>query len=72
MCSFLKYQIDIMPTICFVSLGFASGTKNMQGIIPTFDSFKTFYSIKKCNIYRLNVLSFTLGIQNVFVIEASN
>ena len=40
-------------TICFVSLGFASGTKNMQGIIPTSDTFWRFCSIKRCTIYGL-------------------
>ena len=37
-----------------------------------FDTFRTFFSIKRCQIYRLDVLSFALGIQNVFVVEVSN
>ena len=31
MYSLLKYQIEIMPTVCFVSLGFALGTKKHLG-----------------------------------------
>ena len=38
MCLLLKYKIAIMPTVSFVSLGCASGTKNTVGIITTFDN----------------------------------
>ena len=31
-----------------------------------------FWRIKRCNIYRLDVPSFALGIQNVFVVEVPN
>ena len=41
-------------------------------IIAAFDTFRTFCSIKRCNIYRLNPLNFALGIQNVFVVKVSN
>ena len=38
MCLLLKYRIEIKPTVCFTSLDFASGAKNTQGIISTFDN----------------------------------
>ena len=36
--SLLKYQIEIIPTVIFVTLGFASGTNTPRVyIIPTFE-----------------------------------
>ena len=37
-----------------------------------FDTLRIFFSIKRCNIYRLDILTFALGIQNVFVVKVSN
>ena len=35
MCSLLKYSIEIITTVCSVSLALGSGTKHTQDIIPT-------------------------------------
>ena len=72
MCSLTNYQTEIRPTVCFVSLGYASGTKNIEGIIPTFETFKFFARIRRYINYRLDAIIFTQGHQNVFLDEVSN
>ena len=37
-----------------------------------FDTFRTFFSIEMCIIYREDTLNFATGIQNVFLVEVSN
>ena len=41
--------------------------KISKGIVHTFDTLRTY-----CIIYMLDALSFASGIQNVFLVEASN